>query len=150
MEQEQEGATDLAEQRDRLNRFKDREIFLIDLDHILMPGSDFREMSQRLTAVAENLVTTGAGVLSPAEYADLVGAYNFFRRLINALRMLHGSARDLVLPAIDSDEYLHLTRRMEYEPNAGATPAQQLHDEFADRTEFVRDFIRAQFDRPCP
>jgi len=39
LEQALAGAVGLAEQRDRLNRFKDRELFLVDLDHILTPAS---------------------------------------------------------------------------------------------------------------
>lgn len=50
-------ARDYAEQRERLNRFKDREIFLIDLAHILDPHKDFRRLSERLTLLAESIVT---------------------------------------------------------------------------------------------
>ena len=64
------------------------------------------------------------GVLEQGEALELVAAYRFFRRLINGLRMLRGSAQDLVLPALDSAEYLHLARRMGYEPDPEIT--QQL------------------------
>ena len=44
----------------RLNDFKDREIYLIDLDHILKPETDFLFLSRRLTALAE--ITANAAV----------------------------------------------------------------------------------------
>ena len=57
-----------------------------------------------------------AGILSPIEFEELMGAYQFLRRLINAQRVLRGSAQDLFLPARSSDELLHLARRMNYVP----------------------------------
>ena len=91
-----------------------------------------------------------AGVLTPAEYADLVGAYHFLRKLINALRMLRGNAQDLFLPPTESDEFIYLARRMGYEPRGPAGPAQQLSEEFSTRTAAIRAFVEHHFGRPCP
>ncbi|MEW6515628.1 MAG: glutamate-ammonia-ligase adenylyltransferase [candidate division FCPU426 bacterium] len=52
LEQALADATDLDTQTQRLNEFKDREIYLIDLDHILTPGADFRHLSEYLTFLA--------------------------------------------------------------------------------------------------
>ena len=61
-----EGEEDFAR---RLNEFKDREIYLFDLDHILNArdatdadafGSDFLTLSRRLTALAEQVVGAAA------------------------------------------------------------------------------------------
>ena len=71
MDKALEGAVGLAEQRDRLNTFKNEEIFRIELDHILTPGSDFGEMSERLTALAEHLVARAARLI----HADLEHSY---------------------------------------------------------------------------
>ncbi|HVO84564.1 MAG TPA: glutamate-ammonia-ligase adenylyltransferase, partial [Syntrophobacteria bacterium] len=57
------GASTLEDQRQRLNAFKDREIFLIDLDHILSPEMEFSELAERLTALAEQVVATAACVV---------------------------------------------------------------------------------------
>jgi glutamate-ammonia-ligase adenylyltransferase len=46
------GAGDLETAKDRLNEFKNREIYLIDLDHILHTETDFRFLSRRLTNLA--------------------------------------------------------------------------------------------------
>jgi glutamate-ammonia-ligase adenylyltransferase len=91
-----------------------------------------------------------AGVLGPAEFAQLVGAYRFFRRLINALRILRGSALDLVLPTADADELTHLARRMGYQTPAGGDAGAQLLAEFQTHCQAVREFVRRRFDRACP
>ncbi len=102
----------------------------------------------RLSGAMEGL--RRAGVLSPHQFADLYGAYQFLRRLINSLRMLRGNAQDLFLPPTDSDEFVHLARRMHYVHEAGTGPAQQLFDEFQTRTAAVRKFVEQHFGRPCP
>jgi len=88
-----------------------------------------------------------ADVLDPAEFADLSGAYQFLRRLINALRILRGDARDLFLPAAGSDELSHLARRMGYRRRDGLRRSEQLMREFEDRTEAVRRFVKRHFGR---
>src|ERR1700728_226285 len=68
------GAKNFDEQRKRLNEFKDRELFLIDLDHILAkenPDEACQILSQRLVFLAENLV----GFAVRLVYAELVRLY---------------------------------------------------------------------------
>jgi glutamate-ammonia-ligase adenylyltransferase len=55
-----------------------------------------------------------AGHLSPQEYVQIHDAYIFLRHLIDALRIVRGHARDLVLPPLDSEEFIFLARRMGY------------------------------------
>jgi len=62
------GAATFAEQRRRLNEFKDRELYLIDLDHILNPRAGFRALTERLTRLAET-VTRAAAEIVHAELA---------------------------------------------------------------------------------
>jgi [glutamine synthetase] adenylyltransferase / [glutamine synthetase]-adenylyl-L-tyrosine phosphorylase len=50
------GAAPFEERRARFNAFKDREIYLIDLDHILVPDFDFRRLAEHLTLLAEAVV----------------------------------------------------------------------------------------------
>lgn len=52
------GADSEEEERRRLNEFKDREIFLIDLVHMLDPKADFQGFAERLTRLAEAVVST--------------------------------------------------------------------------------------------
>lgn len=68
-----------------------------------------------------------AGVLDAPAHSALLDAYNFARRLINALRMVRGNARDLTVPPADSDEFAFLARRLGYgsrQPELAAQLAQ--------------------------
>jgi len=126
---------------------------LVDLETtvMLMQVAHAREVPQlrtpRLTDALDALHRTGA--IDANEFARLVGAYRFFRRLINALRMLRGSADDLFLPPPDDDEAVHLARRMGYEAG-GDLPAEHLFREFHFHTANVRRFVRKTLERPCP
>jgi glutamate-ammonia-ligase adenylyltransferase len=88
-----------------------------------------------------------AGALSEGEARGVQRAYDFLRRLINGMRMLRGSARDLVLPEADSDEYGHLARRMGYRPGGALSPSRQLHLDFETHTAVVRAFVERHFGR---
>ncbi len=67
-----------------------------------------------------------AGLVSSAVYQALRDAYVFLRRLIDALRLARGNAHDLVLPAVDTEEFIFLARRMGYWEDQG-TPTQLAH-----------------------
>lgn len=88
-----------------------------------------------------------ARVLSPAEVEGLQAAYDFLRRLINGMRMLRGSARDLLLPDVRSDEYAHLARRMGYRRRTGLTAAQRLRLDVETHMAGVRAFVERRFGR---
>ncbi len=89
------------------------------------------------------------GVLETDEARRLSKAYDFLRRLINGLRMLRGSAKDLQLPPVDAEEFLHLARRMGYEPQGDLDARQQLRLEFDTRTAVVRSFVKRQSGVPA-
>lgn len=70
-----------------------------------------------------------AGVLDAPAHSALLDAYNFARRLINALRMVRGNARDLTVPPADSDEFAFLARRLGFgsrQPELAAQLAQHV------------------------
>jgi glutamate-ammonia-ligase adenylyltransferase len=56
-----------------------------------------------------------AGVISADDATRLQEAYDFHRRLIGALRIVRGNAKDLTLPPNASDEFAYLARRLGYE-----------------------------------
>lgn len=58
-----------------------------------------------------------ARILTQQQSDDLIEAYQFLRKLIDALRMVRGNARDLAIPPVDSDEYEFLARRLNYSEN---------------------------------
>ena len=91
-----------------------------------------------------------AGVLTARQYAEVAGAYHFFRELINALRVLRGNAMDLFLPPAEAEEATHLARRMNYRDGQDATAAERLHADLQQHTRRVSAFIEDHFDRPPP
>ena len=56
-----------------------------------------------------------ARVLSQADYESLRSAHSFLRRLINALRVVRGNARDLTVPTADSVDFAFLARQLGYD-----------------------------------
>lgn len=86
-----------------------------------------------------------AGVLNLLERQGLVKAYLFFRNLINGLRMLRGSAKDLLLPPKYSAELTHLARRIGLSSTQDMSADQQLILDFAEYTAIVRRFVKTQF-----
>jgi len=55
------------------------------------------------------------GHLDCDEASHLSGSYRFLRRLIDALRVVRGHAKDLTLPPGDSREFAYLAQRLEFE-----------------------------------
>jgi glutamate-ammonia-ligase adenylyltransferase len=72
-----------------------------------------------------------AGILSAQDYQWLGESYVFLRRLIDALRMVRGDARDLTVPQATSDEFEYLARRLGY--GASVAQLQQDIDQTAER-----------------
>ena len=124
---------------------------LVDLEYdvqllqVLNGGANPALRTPRIHTALEALGR--AGVLSPDESSRLASAYDFLRRLINSMRMLRDSARDLFLPQADSDEFLHLARRMGYAKAGALDPARQLHVDFETHTAVVRAFVARHFGR---
>ncbi|MDA1013665.1 MAG: glutamine synthetase adenylyltransferase [Planctomycetota bacterium] len=75
------------------------------------------------------------GILTPAVYADLDSAYVFHRRLIDALRMVRGNAKDLTVPHPATDEFEFLARRLGY-----AGSPEKLSRDLDRALETVRNF----------
>ena len=72
-----------------------------------------------VNAIAALAVTGHVGY---EDAAKLPEAYSFLRRLIGALRVVRGNARDLTIPPVGSREFEYLSRRLFYEtPEALAT-----------------------------
>ncbi len=124
---------------------------LVDLEYavqILQVTHGATEHLLRTPRIHEALhALASIGVVEESEAGELVDAYRFFRRLINGLRMLRGSAVDLVLPGLDAPEYVHLARRMGYAAEPESTPAQKLHLDFETHTASVRAFVQRRFGK---
>lgn len=104
---------------------------LIDIEYTvqylqLLHGSHTAELHTPNTLEAMHALHA-AGYLTPSDYQALQTAYVFLRYLIDALRMVRGHARDLVLPPPAAEEFTFLARRMGYWNDQG-TPAQLAQD----------------------
>lgn len=78
-----------------------------------------------------------AGILPEDDLQRLLDAYIFLRRLIDALRMVRGDARDLTVPPLRSEEFEFLARRLNY----GADVSRLLHD-LESSSQTVLDLVR--------
>jgi len=83
--------------------------------------------------------------IDPAEFEKLFSCYAFLRRLINALRVVRGNAKDLVIPQRSSDEYLFLTRRLGYAPKGRLSPTEQFTEDVEKNFQTVRQFYVKRF-----
>ena len=74
------------------------------------------------------------GLLSAEDHQSLSQAYAFFRRLINALRMVRGHAKDLTVPPTAGEEFSFLARRLNY-----GDRRQELRQDLVNFTTVVQE-----------
>jgi [glutamine synthetase] adenylyltransferase / [glutamine synthetase]-adenylyl-L-tyrosine phosphorylase len=124
---------------------------LVDVEYtvqILQAEHGTEHLSLRTPSIRQALEELSRiGIIRADEAQEIIWAYRFLRRLINALRMLRGSARDLFLPDFESDEFSHLARRMGYRRKQDMSPREQLKTEFEERTARVRGFVEHYLGR---
>jgi glutamate-ammonia-ligase adenylyltransferase len=111
---------------------------LVDVEY-LVQGLQISHGAQhpglRLTNTREAMAAlVQAGFIPPADYSGLREAHIFLRRLINALRMGRGNAKDLTVPPLDSEEFVFLARRLGY-----ADQLIQLRDDLLHHTAQVQE-----------
>ncbi len=91
---------------------------LVDLEYLvqgLQITHGHKDRNLRVTNTrAAMLVLATAGIITPDDLADLTRAHTFLRKLIEAMRMVRGNARDLTVPPPGTEEFDFLARRMEY------------------------------------
>jgi glutamate-ammonia-ligase adenylyltransferase len=87
--------------------------------------------------------------LSVVDETKLTRAYRFLRRLIDALRIVRGNARDLLLPPEDSEEFIFLARRMGYQSRDWALAASRLQRDIRKHMAETRRFFNARFGQPA-
>jgi glutamate-ammonia-ligase adenylyltransferase len=114
---------------------------LVDLEYLVQalqidhgakhPSVRETHTGRALDALAE------ADILSGADYTRLREALIFLRRLINALRVVRGNARDLTVPPTDSEEFAFLARRLGY-----GGELEQLRQDLLRHTGNVQELSR--------
>jgi glutamate-ammonia-ligase adenylyltransferase len=122
---------------------------LVDIEYTaqylqILHGHEHPELRTPTTLVALDALR-GLGILSPREHAELRDAYTLLRRLIEGLRMAQGNARDLVVPAEDSDEMRSLARRMGDDERDWSLASRRLSREVRERMARVREIFAARF-----
>jgi glutamate-ammonia-ligase adenylyltransferase len=86
-----------------------------------------------------------ARILSREECNDLRRAYLLLRTLIDALRIVRGNARDLVLPQRDSQEFKFLARRMGYTGLDWKESAEKLDRDVQYAMQKAHHFFTSRF-----
>jgi len=114
---------------------------LVDVEYLvqgLQITHGHRDASVRATNSLGALSALEAlGVVSADEYIRMCDAYVFLRRLIDALRVVRGNARDLTVPDSDTEEFAFLARRLGFAHDSTA-----LHDDLTRHTQQVRELGR--------
>lgn len=90
-------------------------------------------------------------IISPGEHTDLRAAYIFLRNVIDALRIVRGSAGDLILPEEQSEDFKFLARRLGYHEPDWTAGARRLADDLRRHMGNVNTFFVTRFappDRP--
>ncbi len=86
-----------------------------------------------------------AGLLDAAEYELLRAAYLFWRKVADALRMVRGNSRDLLLPESGSDEVRFLARRLGYGGADWSAAAEAFLADLARHRDGVARFFKRRF-----
>ena len=84
-------------------------------------------------------------LLSAREARALHDAYLFLRSVIDALRIVRGHAKDLVLPDMGSDEFIFLARRMGYREDDWRAGAKRLDGDIRQHMEQARTTYTNRF-----
>ncbi len=85
------------------------------------------------------------GLLASGEASLLREAYLFLRKLIDALRIVRGNAKDLVLPLADSDEFIFLARRVGYTTDDWQAGARHLQTDIEQHMAATKSFFERTF-----
>jgi glutamate-ammonia-ligase adenylyltransferase len=87
-----------------------------------------------------------ARLLPPGDARSLREAYLFLRSVIDALRIVRGHAKDLVLPDTGSDEFIFLARRMGYQEADWRAGAKRLDTDIRRHMERARAIYSTRFN----
>jgi [glutamine synthetase] adenylyltransferase / [glutamine synthetase]-adenylyl-L-tyrosine phosphorylase len=110
----------------------------------ILHGGDHPELRVPSTAEALDQLCR-LGIIPKKERDDLYDGYLFLRTLIDAMRMVKGSARDLVLPEETSEEFKFLARRMGYREPDWEKGAMKLSEDIRYHLENVHRYFEGRF-----
>ena len=118
---------------------------LVDVEYLVQGlqithGKNRPELHETNTLAALSALKR-CDILTAADTVSLCEAYNFHRRLIGALRIVRGNAKDLTIPRPDSEEFAFLARRLGYE-----TDLSRLQSDIATHFGAVQDLSKKLLD----
>jgi glutamate-ammonia-ligase adenylyltransferase len=87
------------------------------------------------------------GIVTRQDGETLRKAYFFIRMLIDGLRMVRGNAKDRVLPAVDSHEFIFLARRVGYTTDDWQAGAKHLETDVREHMGKVKEFFTRRFGK---
>jgi glutamate-ammonia-ligase adenylyltransferase len=93
------------------------------------------------------LALVDRGIVGRSDGEQLRKAYLFIRMLIDGLRIVRGNAKDLVLPAPDSDEFIFLARRVGYQTEEWQAGARHLQTDIEEHMRKTREFFERMFGK---
>ena len=96
---------------------------------------------QALTALVNE------GLVARADGAGLRKAYVFIRMLVDGLRMVRGNTKDLVLPPLDSEEFVSLARRVGYTRDDWRAGARDLQSDIEQYMTLTKQFFERTFGK---
>ncbi len=118
---------------------------LVDIEYLvqsLQINHGVNNPALRLTNVRATMAALEtAGILSPEDYGRLRKAHTFLRWLIDSLRVVRGSAKDVTIPPDGSEEFAFLARRLLY-GNDVSRLRQDLNRYIADVQELSARLVR--------
>jgi len=88
--------------------------------------------------------------LSRANSKMLQGDYIFLRRVIDALRIVRGNAKDLVLPESGSEDLIYLARRLGYITDIWLEGAKEFEQDIKKRMRRVHALFQKTFKEASP
>jgi len=114
---------------------------LVDVEYLvqgLQITYGFQNPDLRCTNTRQAMAALAkAGILSPEDYTGLRKAHTFLRWMIDGVRVVAGNARDLVVPAENSEAFAFLARRLRY-----GNQVDRLRKDLYRHTSFVLDCNR--------
>jgi glutamate-ammonia-ligase adenylyltransferase len=124
---------------------------LLDVEYTVqylqvLHGSTRAELRSPATLIALVRLSE-AGLLEASEHDTLWAGYLFLRRAIDALRMVRGEARDLVLPEPGSEDMKFLARRLAYTGADWSQAAARFAGELSGHMSAVAGLYDRRFGR---
>jgi glutamate-ammonia-ligase adenylyltransferase len=86
-----------------------------------------------------------ASLINDRDHKLLSSGYLFLREVIDALRIVRGDARDLVLPEESSDEFKSLARRLGYHERDRKQSAANLATDIRERMSEIHNYFVGRF-----